>query len=46
MQLRKGPNVVGPIWFTQPIADGLKLLSKETIFPDDSNKFLFIYHQL
>ena len=33
---------MGPFGLLQPIADGLKLLSKETIFPDDSNKFLFI----
>ncbi|MEM7400957.1 MAG: NADH-quinone oxidoreductase subunit NuoH [Pseudomonadota bacterium] len=41
MQVRVGPNRVGPRGFGQPIADALKLMFKEMILPNDADRFLF-----
>src|SRR5262245_18303406 len=42
VQLRKGTNVVGPLGLLQPIADGIKLVVKETIIPTGANRVVFL----
>ncbi len=42
MQVRIGPNRVGPRGWLQPIADALKLLMKEIVVPTNSSRFLFL----
>nr|YP_006280835.1 NADH dehydrogenase subunit 1 [Cyanophora paradoxa]ADW79189.1 NADH dehydrogenase subunit 1 [Cyanophora paradoxa] len=43
MQQRKGPNIIGFWGLLQPLADGLKLLIKETILPNNANTFIFLF---
>jgi NADH-quinone oxidoreductase subunit H len=43
MQQRSGPNVVGFWGLLQPLADGLKLLLKETVIPTNANTFSFVF---
>lgn len=43
MQQRKGPNVIGFLGLLQPLADGLKLLIKETVIPTNANTFSFVF---
>jgi NADH-quinone oxidoreductase subunit H len=42
IQLRRGPNVVGPFGLLQPLADGVKLFLKESIVPSSANTVLFL----
>lgn len=42
MQMRLGPNVVGPFGLLQPFADAVKMLMKETVIPTGANRMLFI----
>jgi NADH-quinone oxidoreductase subunit H len=42
MQIRLGPNTIGPYGLFQPFADVFKLLLKEIVLPENANKFLFL----
>jgi NADH-quinone oxidoreductase subunit H len=42
MQIRLGPNTIGPYGLLQPFADVFKLLLKEVVLPENANKFLFL----
>jgi NADH-quinone oxidoreductase subunit H len=42
IQLRRGPNVVGPFGLWQPFADAIKMVMKETIIPSGANRVLFL----
>ena len=43
IQVRIGPNRVGPRGWLQPIADAVKLMFKEIVLPTNANRFLFLF---
>ena len=43
VQMRPGPNRVGPVGLLQPLADGLKFLFKEDIIPTQANAMLYVF---
>jgi NADH-quinone oxidoreductase subunit H len=46
IQRRRGPNIIGIYGILQAIADGLKLINKETNIPKLSNMFIFLFAPL